>query len=131
VAKTSRRTWQKSEERAAQLFNSHRQAGSGAGSSGRDDQTASDSTHQVLFIESKLRDRHAVRSLHDAAKKSATKERKVPILALFDKNREGFLVCIHSEDFRFVVAQYLASLDPDGQDELDYLVEKAKSRGRS
>jgi hypothetical protein len=47
---THRRTWQMAEGRAAELFGSRRQAGSG--SSGRDDVTCSDSTHPRLFIES-------------------------------------------------------------------------------
>ena len=66
MARTSRRTWQLAEGRAAAFFGVRRQVGSG--SSGRDDLTASDSTHPVLFIESKLRDRHAARTLHDGTK---------------------------------------------------------------
>ena len=74
MPRTHRRTWQRSEGRAAALFGCCRQVGSG--SAGRGDVTASDSTHPVLFVESKLRDRHTTRTLHDATKKRAAKERR-------------------------------------------------------
>jgi hypothetical protein len=108
MPRTHRRTWQRSEGRAAALFGCRRQTNSG--SSGRDDLTGSDSTHPTLFIESKLRNRHAVRTLHDATKKLATKEGKTPVLTLFDKNRPGFLVVVHSDDLAIVLAEFLEAL---------------------
>ena len=90
MPKTARRTWQQAEGRAAALFGVRRQVCSG--STGREDLTNGDSTHAKLFIESKLRDRHTVRTLHDATKKLALKEGKTPVLSLFDKNRPGFLL---------------------------------------
>jgi hypothetical protein len=106
MGKTHRRTWQMAEGRAAALFGCRRQVGSG--STGRDDATASDSTHPRLFIESKLRPRHTVRALHDKAKKQAAKEGKTPVLALFDKNRPGCLIVIHSDDLAAVLAELAA-----------------------
>jgi hypothetical protein len=126
MPKTARRTWQQAEGRAAALFGCRRQVGSG--SSGREDLTASDSTHPVLFVESKLRDRHTTRTLHDATKKRAAKERKTPVLALFDKNRPGFLLCIYSEDFMTVVAEYAAALSDEERDRLDGLIRQAYAR---
>jgi hypothetical protein len=67
MSKTARRTWQRSEGRAAALFGCRRAVGSG--SSGREDVTASDSTHSTLFVESKLRGRHTTRTLHDATRR--------------------------------------------------------------
>lgn len=100
---TSPRTWKKAESRAAALFGARRQPLSG--SSGRDDTTSSDSTHPRLFIESKYRDRHAVRTLYDKTRALALKEGKTPVLTLFDKNRPGFLICVHSDDIAAVAAE--------------------------
>jgi hypothetical protein len=80
--------------------------------------TASDSTHPVLFVESKLRDRHTTRTLHDATKKRAAKERKIPVLALFDKQRHGCLIVVHSDDLMTVVAEYAAALSDEERDRL-------------
>jgi hypothetical protein len=104
MPKTARRTWQQAESRAAALFGVRRQIGSG--SAGREDLTASDSTHPVLFIESKLRHCHTTRTLHDATKRLAARERKLPVLALFDKNRPGFLIVVHSDDLATVAAEF-------------------------
>src|SRR6516225_6732415 len=111
MPRTHRRTWQRTEGRAAALFGCRRQVGSG--SAGREDLSASDSTHPTLFIESKLRDRTAVRSLHDGCKKKARKEKKVPMLMLFDKNRPGCLIVVHSDDLAVVLAEYAAALSDE------------------
>lgn len=107
MGKTSRRTWQKAEGRVAALFGARRQVGSG--SSGRDDLTRSDSTHPRLFLEVKLRQAHAVRSLHDEVKAHARREGKVPVVVLHDKGRPGALVCVHTDDLAEVLAEYAAA----------------------
>jgi hypothetical protein len=104
---THRRTWQKAESRAAAIFGARRAVLSG--SSGRDDTSCSDSTHPTLFVESKLRETHSVRTLHDATRKLATKEGKTPVLCLFDKGRPGFLLVIHSDDLRAVFEAWQAA----------------------
>src|SRR6516162_6993141 len=128
MPRTHRRTWQRSEGRAAALFGCRRQVGSG--SAGRGDVTASDSTHPVLFVESKLRDRHTTRTLHDATKKLATKEGKTPVLALFDKQRHGCLIVVHSDDLMTVVAEYAAALSDEERDRLEGLIRTACARQR-
>jgi hypothetical protein len=128
MPKTSRRTWQRSEGRAAALFGCRRQVGSG--SAGRDDLTASDSTHPTLFVESKLRDRHTTRTLHDATRKKAKKEHKIPVLALFDKQRHGCLIVVHSNDLMTVVAEYAAALSDEERDRLEGLIRTACARQR-
>jgi hypothetical protein len=125
---THRRTWQKFEERAAALFGCRRQVLSG--SSGRDDTTASDSTHPTLFIEAKFRDKHATRTLHDATTLLARKERKTPVVVLADKGRPGFLVCIHSDDIGAVLAEYAAALESAEADELEGMIRRAYLRFR-
>jgi hypothetical protein len=129
MSRTHRRTWQQAEGRAAALFGVRRQVCSG--SSGRDDLTDSDSTHPALFIESKLRARHAARKLHDATKRLAAKEGKTPVLAQFDKNRPGFLLGIHSDDFLTVVAEFAAALDPEERSRLDAMIRRAQDRART
>lgn len=120
---THRRTWQRVEERVAAFFACRRAVLSG--SSGRDDATCSDSTHPTLFVEAKLRDRHTTRTLHDATCTLARKERKTPVLALADKNRPGFLVVVHSEDFPQVVAERIAGLPEDDKDRLEGMIRRA------
>ena len=103
---TNSRTWKEAESRVAALFGARRQVLSG--SSGRDDTTRSDTTHPRLFVEAKYRRRHAVWTSFDAIKDPARKEGKTPVLALIDKGRPGFLLCIHSDDLSIVVVEVQA-----------------------
>jgi hypothetical protein len=100
---THRRTWQRKEQRAAALFGSLRKVLSG--SSGRDDETRSDSVHPRLFIESKLRPKTAARSLWEATRILARREGKVPVVMLFDKGKPGGLVIVHQDDLQAVAAE--------------------------
>ena len=105
MGKTARRTWQLAESRLARFFGAQRKVLSG--SSGRpDDNSCSDSTHPTLFLEGKLKASHATRTLHDATRALAKREGKIPVLGLFDKNRPGFLIVVHSDDWDKVVAEY-------------------------
>jgi hypothetical protein len=113
-------TWKRAEAKVAAMFGSLRQILSG--SSGRAENTASDSTHPRLFIECKYRDRHAVRGLWERTRDLAKKERKTPVVSLVDKGMPGFLLCIHSDDFRAVVVEWARSLDPEKLDEFDRAV---------
>jgi hypothetical protein len=100
---THRTTWKRAEARVAARFGARRQVLSG--SAGRGDATRSDTTHARLFVEVKSRDRHPARTLFDATKALARKEGKVPVLALVDKGRPGFLVVIHADDLAEVAAE--------------------------
>jgi hypothetical protein len=82
----------------------------------------------VLYLESKLRDRHTARTLHDATKKKAMKERKIPVLCLFDKNRLGALVVIHTDDLAVVLAEYAAALPDEERDKLEGMMRQAYAR---
>ena len=108
---TNSRTWKKAEGRVAALFGARRPPLSG--SSGRDDTTCSDSTHPRLFIEVKYRERHTVRTLYDKTKILAKKEGKIPVLALIDKNRPGFLICVHSDDLPAAAEFLPAAIEPE------------------
>jgi len=105
---THRRTWQRREGRVAALFGALRQPLSG--SSGRADRTASDSTHPRLFVECKYRARHATRTVFDEVRRAARKEKKLPVLALADRGRPGFLLCVHPDD----PLDFVAELAGDG-----------------
>jgi hypothetical protein len=129
MSKTARRTWQRFEGRAAAFFGVARRVLSG--SANRADIDGDDATHPRLYIEAKLRQAHSACRIWDKAAKGAKKSKKVPVVALAEKNRPGFWLLIHNEDLMFVVAQYLATFDPEQQDEIKYLIEKAKSRGAS
>ena len=91
-----RSTWKRRERDAARLFGAKRQPLSG--SSGRDDLTRSDSDHPTLFIETKTRKRHTVRTLWEDVRNRARKENKTPVLALFDAGKIGGLIVIHQDD---------------------------------
>ena len=104
---THRHTWQRREGRVAALLGALRQPLSG--SSGRADRTASDSTHPRLFVECKYRARHATQTMFDAVRHAARKEKKLPVLALADRGRPGFLLCVHSDDLLDFVAELAAA----------------------
>ena len=76
-------------------------------------------------------DRHAVRTLHDATKKLATKEGKTPVLALFDKNRPGFLLVVHSDDLAVVLAEFAAALGDEERERLNSMIRHAQDRSRA
>jgi hypothetical protein len=107
--KTHPTTWKRAEGRVASMFGVKRAVLSG--SANRADKSGSDSTHPHLYIEVKLRESHAARTLHDEVKRDAAKEGKVPVVALVDKNRPGFLLCVHSDDWERVLVEYVAALD--------------------
>jgi hypothetical protein len=101
---THRETWKRRERQAARLFGAQRQPLSG--SSGRSDLTRSDSNHERLFIETKLRASWSIRTLFDEVRKRARRESKVPALALASKGRPGCLLVVDSADLPALVAAY-------------------------
>lgn len=125
---THKSTWKRSESKAAAIFGARRQPLSG--SSGRDDVTSSDSTHPALFIEAKYRERHAVRSLHDATKALARREGKTPVLMLADKGRPGLLIVAHEDDMADVVTAWLAAREPAELEVIEARVRRAFLRSR-
>ena len=93
MAKTGRRTWQLFESRVARFFGAERNPGSGCGMT----DTMSDSTHPVLFIESKLRAKSPIHALFGDVAEKAAQEGKTPILALQWKNHAGWLLVCRPE----------------------------------
>ena len=100
---THRSTWKRRERDGAGLFGARRQPGSGSG--GRADQTRSDSTHERLFVETKLRAASSVRSLWEQTRDRAPREGKTPVLVLFAKGKPGGLIVTHQDDLAAVAAE--------------------------
>ena len=104
-------TWKRRESQSAELFGARRQPLSG--SSGRDGRTRSDSDHDRLYIETKLRASWGVRTLFDRTQRLARKEGKIPVLALASKGKPGCLFVVDSADLPALVAAY-AEADRSG-----------------
>lgn len=103
----SDKAWKKRERDGAKAFGAKRTIGSG--SLGREDRTCSDSTHETLFIETKLRANHAAVSLWDKTAKLAKKEKKTPVILLAEKNRPGLWILARLEDIPEIAASYRQS----------------------
>jgi hypothetical protein len=114
MATTHRSTWKARERQAAGLFGASRQRCSG--SSGRPDCSRSDSTHDRLFIETKLKASNATVTLFDETRKLAKAEGKTPVLLLAKKGRPFFLVVCDSADLAVMLAEYAAGLPTELQD---------------
>jgi hypothetical protein len=111
---THRSTWKRRERNAAGLFGARRQPLSG--SSGLPDRTCSDSTHERLFIESKLRAASAVRSLWEKTRDKAQRERKIPVLVLYAKRKPGGLIVVHQDDLAAVAAELAGLLTAQNEE---------------
>jgi hypothetical protein len=56
------------------------------------------------------------------------KEGKTPVLVLFDKNRPGCLLCVHSTDFTAVAAEFVAALTAEERSVFEGLVRTGVAR---
>ena len=90
---TARNTWKAVERRVASYFNAERTPLSG----GNSKITRSDTLHNELFIEVKMRKKHSAVTLWDETNALARKEDKTPVVALAEKGRPGFWILVHSE----------------------------------
>lgn len=110
-----KKTWKAVERRVAKKYGEKRQIGSG--SLGRAERSCSDSTHEKLYIETKYRQKSAVRTLYDDTRIKAKKEKKIPVVILVDKSRPGFLVVVEAKNLKAIADLY------DPKPELDSLGE--------
>jgi hypothetical protein len=106
---THKTTWKRFEAASAAQFGARRNVLSG--SAGRADRDPSDSTHERLHIEAKLRAKHALFRTWDKAKKAA-RGGKIPVVCLKEKHRSGFLVCVHIEDLAAVAVELAVVPEP-------------------
>jgi hypothetical protein len=109
---THRSTWKRRERDAARFFGAERQPLSGSGGG----PTCSDSTHDRLYIECKMRASSAVRNLWEQTRDRARKERKTPVLALYDKGKPGGLIVVHQDDLAAVAAELARPSDAGSAD---------------
>jgi hypothetical protein len=100
---THRSTCKRRERHAARLFGAERQPGSG--SCGDPDRSCSDSTHDRLYIETKLRANSSVRTLREKTAALAHCEGKTPLLMLYSKGRVGGLIVCHEMHLAAVAAE--------------------------
>ena len=89
------KAWKQRERDVADFFHGQRNPLSGRNSK----HTAADVIHEQLFIECKLRKKHTAVSLWDEVKTLAEREGKTPVVVLAEKNRPGFWILVHNEDF--------------------------------
>jgi hypothetical protein len=90
---TSRSAWKRREREAAGLFGTARTPLSG----GNGRITRSDSLHPDLFVETKLREHHAVYSLFREVEKLAAVEHKTAVVVLAEKHKPGLLIVCRPE----------------------------------
>src|SRR5262245_28898632 len=100
---THRTSWKRRERNAASLFGAQRQVLSD--SCGRGERSRSDTNHDRLFIETKLRASSSVRSLCEKTRELARRESKVPVLMLYAKGKPGGLIVVHENDLAAVASE--------------------------
>jgi len=112
---TARNTWKQFERRVATFFGSTRTPLSG----GNGKQTCSDTLHDRLFIECKLRAKSPVHRLFAETEKLAVKEGKTPLLALQEKHHPGWLLVCRPDDIH-LLASYAEDVDsPPDEERVD------------
>jgi hypothetical protein len=100
---THRSSWKRRERDAAGTFAAQRQVLSG--SCGRGERSRSDTTHDRLFIEAKLRAKSSLRSQWERVRRLARLESKLPVLALYAKGKPGALIVVHEKDLVAVASE--------------------------
>lgn len=93
------KAWKAYERVVAKYFGSTRTPLSG----GNGKQTRSDSLHPKLYVECKYSAKSALDSLFQETKEKAIKENKIPIICTKKKGTDGFLITIHSSDFKDMI----------------------------
>lgn len=96
---THRSTWKRAERMIAAFFGSKRTPLSG-GNSGH---TRSDTLHPKLFVEAKYRARFELYQLYLDTAEKALLENKIPIVAIKQKNTDGFLVLIDPKHMKDIL----------------------------
>jgi hypothetical protein len=93
--------WKAIERKVAKFFGTLRTPLSGSHSA----HTRSDTLHDILYIETKLRERHTAVSLWQQTNNKAKKENKIPCVVLAEKGKTGFWLVVHSSDLVAVANQ--------------------------
>lgn len=94
---TSKSCWKGFEAKVAKFFGTRRVPLSGSNSGHN---TNSDSLHEKLYIECKVRNKIAIWSLFVDTENKAKVEKKFPVVALKQKGEKGYLLVIRPEDLQ-------------------------------
>ena len=100
---TSKRTWQKLEQRVCAKFGGRRTPLSGSNSQHGTSADCIETSYPWLYIEVKLRACFLHHTIFKVAAKAAQKENKTPILVTHVKNEDSELVTLRIEDFLEIV----------------------------
>lgn len=94
---TSKSAWKSFERVVAEFFGTRRVPLSGSNSGHG---TNSDSLHDKLYIECKLRGKISLWQLFEDTEKKAKQENKIPIVAIKQKGSRGYLLVMRPFDIR-------------------------------
>lgn len=98
--------WKQAERRIAKFFGAERNSLSG----GNSKMTRSDSTHDKLFIETKLdRQRSALHTLFSDTAKKAKLEEKLPVVVTQKARTKSTLITVHKDDLERFCKLFLRS----------------------
>ena len=103
MSTTTKRAWQKLEQRVCAKFGGRRTPLSGSNSQHGTSADCIETDYPGLYIEIKLRACFLHHTIFKLATKAAQKEGKTPILVTHVKNEESELVTLRIEDFLEIV----------------------------
>ncbi len=103
---TSKRAWQKLEQRVCAKFGGQRTPLSGSNSQHGTSADCIRTRYPEFYIEVKLRAKFLHHSIFKAVAKEAEKEGKTPILITHVKNEDSELVVLRIEDFLEIAHRY-------------------------
>lgn len=98
---TSKSTWKQFERVVATFFGTRRVPLSGSNSGHN---TNSDSMHPKIYIECKVREKFSLWSLFEDTAEKAKVEKKVPVVAIKQKGKQGYLLLVRPDDLEKLVA---------------------------
>lgn len=97
---TSKSAWKQLERVVAEFFGTRRVPLSGSNSGHG---TNSDSLHEKLYIECKLRGKISLWALFEDTERKAKQENKIPVVAIKQKGSRGYLLVMRPTDMEKIV----------------------------
>lgn len=94
---TSKSCWKGFESLVASFFGTKRVPLSGSNSRHG---TNSDTLHEKVYIECKVRNKFSLWSLFEDTERKANVENKIPVVAIKEKGKKGFLLLIRPNDIK-------------------------------
>jgi len=100
---TAKSTWKQRERDIAGFFFSERTPLSG----GNSKHSCSDSLSPDFYVEAKFRAKLSLMTLYRDTEAKARKEGKIPVVALCEKSKHGFLVVVSEKHFKRLATRYM------------------------